>query len=113
MKRTLVNLLKSVLCIGVIASCLVAAAPAQAQDEDYPPEAYIATYEPAYFEGRPVYWYGGYWYYRDGHAWHHYASEPYYLRNYRGAHPYYGGAHYYGYGRAHGGGYHGGGYRRR
>ena len=109
MKLTLVNVLKSVLFVGVVASCLVATAPAQAQDEDYPPDAYIATYEPAYFEGRPVYYYGGYWYYRDGRAWRHYAIEPGYLRGYRGAHPYYG-AHYYGYGRAHGGGYHGGGY---
>ena len=102
MKVTLVNVLKSVLCVGVTASCLVAAAPAQAQ-EGYPPETYIATSEPAYFEGRPVYYYGGYWYYRDGHAWRHYASEPYYLRDYRGAHAHFGSAYYYG--RSHGGGY--------
>jgi hypothetical protein len=102
MDRILVNVLKSVLCVGLTASCLLATAPAQA-DEDYPPDGYIATYRPAYYEGRPVYYYGGYWYYRDGRAWHHYASEPRYLHDYRGGHSYYGAPHYYG--RAHGGGY--------
>ena len=106
MKQTLVNSFKTVMCVGAIASCLVTVA-AQAQDEDYPPSAYIATTEPAYFEGRPVYWYGGYWYYRDGRAGRHYAAEPHYLYQYRGSHAHYygGGGHYYGYGRGHGGGY--------
>ena len=108
MKRNLVNNFKIVMCVGAIASCLVTVA-AKAQDEDYPPAAYIATTAPAYFEGRPVYWYGGYWYYRDGRAWRHYAAEPHYLYEYRGARHYdgryYGGGHYYSYGRGHGGGY--------
>ncbi len=102
MKQNVLNVLKSVLCLGVMSSCLVATVPAQAQD-DYPPDAYIAAYEPAYYEGRPVYYYGGYWYYREGRTWHHYGAEPSYLHEYRGSHGYYGGAHYYG--RAHGGGY--------
>jgi hypothetical protein len=45
-------------------------------DGDAPPDAYIATTEPVYFEGRATYWYGGQWYYRDGGRWNHYGSEP-------------------------------------
>jgi hypothetical protein len=43
---------------------------------DYPPDAYIATTEPYYFDGRPTYWYGDHWYYRDGGRWSHYDREP-------------------------------------
>ncbi|HVR60272.1 MAG TPA: hypothetical protein VMU50_00160 [Polyangia bacterium] len=43
---------------------------------DYPPDAYIATTEPIYFEGRATYFYGGRWYYRDGGRWSHYDREP-------------------------------------
>ena len=44
---------------------------------DYPPDAYIATTEPVYYEGNAAYWYGGFWYYRDGSGrWNHYGTEP-------------------------------------
>jgi len=49
-----------------------------------PPSAYIATTEPEYFEGRPVYWYNNNWYYRDHGRWSYYRSEPRYLRERRG-----------------------------
>ena len=26
---------------------------------DYPPASYVATTEPAYYDGHPTYWYGG------------------------------------------------------
>ncbi|HVZ70894.1 MAG TPA: hypothetical protein VHJ20_00850 [Polyangia bacterium] len=55
-------------------ACGVAIGPAY--DEDYPPDAYIATTEPYYYDGRPTYWYGGHWYYRDGGHWAHYDREP-------------------------------------
>lgn len=42
----------------------------------YPPDGYIATTEPVYYEGRANYWYGGSWYYRDGNRWSHYDREP-------------------------------------
>ncbi len=42
----------------------------------YPPDGYIATTEPIYYEGRANYWYGGSWYYRDGDHWGHYDREP-------------------------------------
>jgi hypothetical protein len=44
--------------------------------EDYPPDAYIATTEPVYYEGHASYWYGGRWYYRDGGRWGRYDREP-------------------------------------
>jgi hypothetical protein len=48
-----------------------------------PPSAYIATTQPEYYEGRPVYFYNGNWYYRDDHGWNYYRSEPAYLRDRR------------------------------
>lgn len=44
--------------------------------DDYPSDAFIATTEPVYFEGRATYWYGGRWWYRDGRRWGHYDREP-------------------------------------
>lgn len=52
-----------------------AAYPAGYYDE-YPPDAYIATTEPVYFEGNAAYWYGNHWYYRSGGRWNHYDHEP-------------------------------------
>lgn len=43
---------------------------------DYPPDAYIATTEPIYFDGRATYFYGGHWYYRQSGRWFHYDREP-------------------------------------
>jgi hypothetical protein len=43
---------------------------------DYPPDGYIATTEPVYFDGHPAYWWGNRWYYRDGGGWRHYDREP-------------------------------------
>jgi len=43
---------------------------------DYPPDAYIATTEPVYFNGYASYWYGGRWYYQNGGRWNHYDREP-------------------------------------
>ena len=44
--------------------------------EEYPPDAYVATTEPLYWEGNAYYWYGGRWYYRQGDHWNHYDREP-------------------------------------
>lgn len=43
---------------------------------EYPPDAYIATTEPLYFNGRASYFYGGRWYYREGGRWNVYDREP-------------------------------------
>ena len=44
---------------------------------DSPPDEYIATAEPVYYDGTPAYWYGGFWYYRGaGGRWSHYGREP-------------------------------------
>jgi hypothetical protein len=44
--------------------------------DDYPPDSFIATTTPVYYEGHASYWYGGHWYYRDGNHWNHYDREP-------------------------------------
>jgi hypothetical protein len=49
-----------------------------------PPAAYIATSQPEYFGGRPVYWYNNNWYFRDHGRWSYYRQEPAYLRARRG-----------------------------
>jgi hypothetical protein len=48
-----------------------------------PPPAFVATFQPEYFEGRPVYWYHNNWYYRGEHGWSFYRTEPRYLRDRR------------------------------
>jgi hypothetical protein len=44
--------------------------------DDYPPDAYIATTAPVYYDGYPTYWYHGRWFYRNGGGWAHYDHEP-------------------------------------
>jgi hypothetical protein len=85
---------------------------------DYPPDWFIATTEPEYFDGRAAYWYGGRWFYRDGGRWGHYDREPHglYQRRMMGAqrrHMYEGGGHSMGRGGGGrgGGGRGGGGHR--
>lgn len=41
-----------------------------------PSPAFVATTEPTYYDGRPAYWYGNRWRYRQGGAWAHYRREP-------------------------------------
>lgn len=49
-----------------------------------PSPSYIATAQPEYYNGRPVYWYNGYWYYQDDHSqWSYYRTEPVYLHQRR------------------------------
>jgi hypothetical protein len=59
--------------------------------DDYPPDSYIATAQPFYYEGRPAYFYNNRWFYRDGARWNYYRSEPAVLGGYRAQ--YYGGAY--------------------
>jgi hypothetical protein len=60
-----------------VAGCAVEAYPAgYATVDDYPPDAYIATAEPVYYEGRPAYFWHNRWVYRDGGRWGGYAHEP-------------------------------------
>lgn len=48
-------------------------------EEDLPP-AFVATAEPYYYQGRPTYWYGNAWHYREGGRWNRYRVEPAPLR---------------------------------
>jgi hypothetical protein len=79
---------KSVLAIIIPLALALAPSKADAQITVTvgvaPPSAYIATTQPEYFEGRPVYWYNNNWYYRDHGRWSYYRSEPRYLRERRG-----------------------------
>jgi hypothetical protein len=68
----------------------VVGAPGKAQAQYVAPPAppspaYIATVQPEYFEGRPVYLYNNNWYYRDEHGWNYYRTEPAFLRDRRGS----------------------------
>jgi hypothetical protein len=85
MTRTIVKLSKGILLAGTVAACLVSA-PVQAQVEIQisPPAWFIATNRPTYYQGRPAYWYGNRWHYREGRAWRTYREEPAYLRDQRG-----------------------------
>jgi hypothetical protein len=74
-KRTISKGFVLVPAAGVLAAALFVGAPAAAQWEPPPPE-FVATTEPAYYEGHPAYWYNNHWYWRDEHGWNHYDQEP-------------------------------------
>ena len=44
---------------------------------------HIETYPHTVYEGRPVYYYDGHWYYREGPRWVYYREEPRPLVEYR------------------------------
>jgi hypothetical protein len=49
-----------------------------------PPSAYIASYEPIYYNGFAHYLWHDHWYYRDHGAWHWWDHEPGFLHDHRG-----------------------------
>jgi hypothetical protein len=107
MKRSLLlKALSAVTVVGAIGATMLVSSVAHAQ-YPYPPDEYVASYEPVYYGGHAAYYYGNRWYYRDGGAWRWYDREPPELAYHR-AH--YGWAPRY-YGRP--GGFHGGGYHGR
>ncbi len=64
---------------GLLTGCEVGVGadyPAGYYGDDYPPDAYIATTSPVYYDGYPSYWYHGRWFYRNGGGWAHYDHEP-------------------------------------
>jgi len=87
MNRTRAILFKAFLLATPLGAAVAVGAPGEARAQyvapPEPPAAYIATTQPEYFEGRPVYFYGGQWYYRDAHGWNFYRNEPAYLRDRR------------------------------
>jgi hypothetical protein len=90
------SFLKTTLFLAIpVAIALSTPKPAEAQVVAEvvvePPAAFIATAAPEYYEGRPVYYYNNYWYYRDHGRWGYYRTEPGWLRDRR--------AHWGGYGR--------------
>jgi hypothetical protein len=94
--RTIVSKVLKVAVPAMVAATVAFAAPQTADAQIrvdvgvpaigvgvYPSAAYIATATPEYYEGRPVYYYGNQWYYRDHGRWSYYRSEPGYLRDRR------------------------------
>lgn len=80
------KLSKGALCVGAVVACLAGAptrAEAQVRIVISPPAWFIATNRPVYYEGRPAYYYGNQWHYRQGRTWHTYRTEPRYLRDHR------------------------------
>ena len=75
--------------VGVVAGLGSAAADAdvafaQEGPPPFPPATYVATVEPVYYQGAPMYWYNNYWYWRDARAqWHYYQREPQFLHERR------------------------------
>jgi hypothetical protein len=49
-----------------------------------PPSAYVASYEPIYYNGFAHYWWRDHWYYRDHGSWHWWDREPAFLHDHRG-----------------------------
>jgi hypothetical protein len=74
-------LLASVSVLG--GGCAVGVGYSTGYVGDYPPDVYIATTVPYYFNGYPTYYYGGRWYYREGARWRYYQREPEALRRSR------------------------------
>ncbi len=95
MKGTTMNRVQKLVLNVLAAGSLVVGAGAltgcygEAEGPAYypPPAAYIATAQPVYYGGRPVYYYGNRWYYREGARWGYYHSEPGYLAARRGYAP--------------------------
>jgi hypothetical protein len=88
MNRFEAILSKALLLALPLGVATVAGAPRDAQAQIVvapppPPAGYIATYQPEYYEGRPVYLYNGRWFYRDVHGWNYYRTEPWYLHGRR------------------------------
>jgi hypothetical protein len=65
-----------VLASVLAGGCTVGVGYSTGYDGDYPPDAYIATTVPYYYNGYPTYYYGNRWYYRDAGRWRYYQREP-------------------------------------
>jgi hypothetical protein len=86
-RTTLCERFTLVAAMSAFSAGLLVAVPAAAQWDPPPPE-FVATTEPAYFEGHAAYWYNGHWFWRDEHAnWNHYDREPPYLADRRAHFP--------------------------
>jgi hypothetical protein len=62
-------------------ACTVHATPGTTEITSAP--VAIDTYPSTVYEGRPVYYYGDHWYYREGPRWRYYNAEPTELYRYR------------------------------
>jgi hypothetical protein len=76
-----VTVLLPVATIGIVSS---RESRAQTVVVEGPPSAYIASYEPVYYNGFAHYLYRDHWAYRDHGAWRGYRHEPGFLHDHRG-----------------------------
>jgi hypothetical protein len=88
MNRANAILSKAIVLVVLVGACALVGVPGEAEAQYVAPPAppsaaYIATVQPEYFEGRPVYLYNNNWYYRDEHGWNYYRTEPPFLRDRR------------------------------
>jgi hypothetical protein len=70
---------KLLLCAAVPLAGLVSfthEAQAQRVVYSYPSPAYVAAYEPIYYNGHAHYYYNNHWWYRDHGGWRGYDREP-------------------------------------
>jgi len=82
--RTHSRALALAVSIGALAAVCLTGSPGAAQIiVSPPPVEVIATLTPVYHEGHAVYWYNGYWHYRDHGAWVYYHTEPVFLHDWR------------------------------
>jgi hypothetical protein len=59
-------------------------AGAQIEVQLSPPDTFVASAEPVYYQGHPAYYYNNHWYYRDEQGrWNYYHDEPGELRDHR------------------------------
>ena len=72
------------LALGLAALATPLDAGAQVVVTIGPPDAYVASYAPIYYNGFAHYWWHTHWYYRDHGAWHWWTTEPVFLHQHRG-----------------------------
>jgi hypothetical protein len=84
MRRTVRAILTSAVLLSLPLLSYSPDASAQMEVRIGPPTAYIASYEPVYYNGFAHYLYRDHWYYRDRVGWHYWDHEPGFLHGYRG-----------------------------
>jgi hypothetical protein len=77
------SILKTVLfALPLMAMTTIAGAQVEVQLS--PPDTFVASTEPVYYQGHPAYYYNNHWYYRDEQGrWNYYHDEPGELRDHR------------------------------
>jgi hypothetical protein len=70
------TLVMTALALAALTGCYAEAGPPYAETTITAAPVDIDTYPSVVYEGRPVYFYGDRWWYRDGGRWTYYHREP-------------------------------------